>query len=236
MSLDFEAGDDAKSASRREDRRSPTESPRASGAAVVLDGTEIFARAAEERTRAATARAHRTSQGGVPGATADSAAPAAGADTGRAAAADVRIEGADARTAEQWFDIACELEAESPDEARRAYHRALELLPEMPEAHINLGRSYHEAKLWDKAEAHYRAAAESDPDDPIVWYNLGVLMEDVKRAHEAIIAYRHAIQRDADYSDAHYNLGLLLDALGRRTEAMTHLMRARELSEGRGST
>ena len=221
MSLDFEAGAEAK-APRREERRSPPDSPRAPAGAVVLDGTEIFARAAEERTRAATARAHRSAPGS------DSAAAReelAGRDGGAAS---------DVRTAEQWFDIGCELEAESPEEARRAYHRVLELYPEMPEAHINLGRSYHEAKQWEKAEAHYRAAAESDPDDPIIWYNLGVLMEDVKRAHEAIIAYRHAIQRDADYGDAHYNLGLLLDALGRRTEAMTDLMRARELSESHG--
>ena len=190
---------------------------------MVLDGTEIFARAAEEGKRAATARATRTRASHQAEETGDDqpvAAPGA----------------SDPLSAEQWFDLACELEAEAPEEARRAYHRALELFPEMAEAHINLGRSYHEAKQWEKAEAHYRTAAECNSEDPIVWYNLGVLLEDLKRPHEAIIAYRHAIQRDADYGDAHYNLGLLLDSLGRRPEAMTHLMRARDLSGRHGSS
>jgi len=131
--------------------------------------------------------------------------------------------------AEQWFELACELEGESRDEARQAYHRALALDPTMADAHVNLGRQYHEIKDFAKAEAHYRAAAQYAPEDPIVWFNLGVLLDDLKRPHEGIHAYREAIGRDDDYADAHYNLGLLLDSLGRRSEAITHLMKARRL-------
>src|SRR5262249_47984784 len=39
-----------------------------------------------------------------------------------------------------WYETACALESESPEQARAAYERALELDPEMADAHVNLGR------------------------------------------------------------------------------------------------
>lgn len=134
-----------------------------------------------------------------------------------------------AASAEEWFDIGCELEAEHPDEAQTAYHRALALEPEMADAHVNLGRVYHETGEHAKAEAHYRAATQHAPRDPIAWFNLAVLLEDLHRAEEAVQAYHSAIERDNEHADAHYNLGLLYDELGNRSEAMSHLMQARRL-------
>lgn len=138
--------------------------------------------------------------------------------------------GADpALTAEQWFHLGCELEADSPVEARRAYLQALDLDPALADAHLNLGRLEHEAGELGRAEAHYREAARRAPGDPTCHFNLGVLLEDRGRPDEAILAYRQAIQRDPDAADAHYNLGLLLESRGRRSEAMRHLMIARQL-------
>lgn len=142
---------------------------------------------------------------------------------------------APALTAEQWFNLASELEATSPEEARRAYHQALELDPALADAHVNLGRLYHQAKEGGKAEAHYRAAIEHAPDDPTPHFNLGVLLEDLKRATEAIGAYRQALARDLEFADAHYNLGLLFETLGRRAEAIHHLRLARKLYGRAGS-
>src|SRR5262245_10937714 len=54
--------------------------------------------------------------------------------------------GADAEyrpSAEEWYDLGCELEATEPERAREAYQRALELDPLMAEAHVNLGRQLH---------------------------------------------------------------------------------------------
>ena len=132
-------------------------------------------------------------------------------------------------TAEQWFHLASEMEGESPIEARRAYLQALELDPDLADAHLNLGRLEHEAGELGKAEAHYRDAVRCAPDDPTCHYNLGVLLEDRNRPDEAVHAYRQALERDPDLGDAHYNLGLLLESRGRRAEAMKHLMRARQL-------
>ncbi len=133
------------------------------------------------------------------------------------------------RSAVGWFDLGLELEAYSPEEARQAYHQALELGPPMADAHVNLGRLYHEAKDYVRAEAHYRAAAEIAPADPVPRFNLGVLSEDLDRRGDAIRAYQQALALDPDFADAHYNLGLIYDAMGRRTETITHLRRARTL-------
>jgi len=134
-----------------------------------------------------------------------------------------------APTTEQWFDLACELEKNSPEEARRAYHQALLLDPSLAEAHLNLGRLYHQARDFDKAEAHYRAAIDQTPDDALAHFNLGVLLEDRGRSGEAIAAYRNALNYDPNFADAHYNLALIFEARGRRSDAIKHFRSARKL-------
>jgi tetratricopeptide (TPR) repeat protein len=134
-----------------------------------------------------------------------------------------------ARTAEEWFDLGCELEGASPDEARHAYRQALALDPSLSDAHVNLGRLLHHAGEPTRAEAHYRAAITHAPRDPIAHFNLAGLLEETDRASEAIASYQRALAADPDFADAHYNLGLLLDSLGRRAAAMTHLRAARRL-------
>jgi tetratricopeptide (TPR) repeat protein len=134
-------------------------------------------------------------------------------------------------SAEEWYEIGCELETSAPDRARDAYEHALALDPLMAEAHVNLGRVLHVAGERGRAEPHYRQAVKLDPDDPTPHFNLGVLFEEVGRKEEAVLAYRQAIVRDPDFADAHCNLGLLLESLGRRQEALRHLMTARQLNE-----
>lgn len=134
-------------------------------------------------------------------------------------------------TAEDWYESGCELEAESPAQAREAYERALELDPDLAEAHVNLGRLLHLAGERGRAEPHYREAVRLDPVDPTPHFNLGVMLDELGRKDEAVHAYRQAILRDPEFADAHCNLGLLLESLARRSEAMRHLMAARRLME-----
>jgi tetratricopeptide (TPR) repeat protein len=134
-----------------------------------------------------------------------------------------------ALNAEQWFDLACELEKTSPDESRRAYREALSLDFSLVEAHINLGRLYQENAELDKAERHYRAAIAQAPRPTLAYFNLGVLLEQRGRTEEAIAAYEDALANDENLADAHYNLGLIFEAQGRRAEAFKHLRAARKL-------
>jgi tetratricopeptide (TPR) repeat protein len=134
-----------------------------------------------------------------------------------------------ARSAEEWFDLACELDPASPDEARHAYEQALALDPGLTDAHVNLGRLHHAGGEAAQAEHHYRAAIRDAPGDAIAHFNLAGLLEETGRATDAVAAYHQALAAEPDLADAHYNLGLLLDALGRRPAAMTHLRTARRL-------
>jgi tetratricopeptide (TPR) repeat protein len=155
--------------------------------------------------------------------------------TGREDAAPGDPAGDRGPTADEWYEAGCALEASSPQEAREAYQRALELDPRLADAHVNLGRQLHMAGELGRAEPHYREAARLDPADPTPHFNLGVLLDEVGRRDEAVHAYRQAILRDPDFADAHCNLGLLLESLGRRLEAVRHLMAARQLNGSPGS-
>jgi tetratricopeptide (TPR) repeat protein len=141
-------------------------------------------------------------------------------------------------TAEQWVDLACELEKTSPAEATRAYRQALDLDPTSACAHINLGRLYHQAREFELAEEHYREAVRRAPDDPLAHFNLGVLLEDRGQREPAIRAYRRALACDPGMADAHYNLALLFEAGDRRSDAIKHFRLARNLygPAGRGKS
>lgn len=133
-------------------------------------------------------------------------------------------KGSDAATAtaEEWCDLAMELERESPVEAQAAYRHALERDSTSVMAHINLGCLLQAAGSHAAAERHYRKALKCDGDHGLAWYNLGVLLEDRERAAEALPAYERAIAADPELGDAHYNLALLCERAGRKQEALRH--------------
>lgn len=123
----------------------------------------------------------------------------------------------------EWFEVGCELEAESPAEARAAYTRALELAPDHPGAHLNLGRLLHEEANLTAAEGHYRAALAAEPGSATAAFNLGVVLEDHGKVERAVEAYLRAVAADPELADAHYNLSRLYEAMGDRSAALRHL-------------
>ena len=132
--------------------------------------------------------------------------------------------------AEDWYDLACDLELSSAEEARTAYERALELDPSHVDAHVNLGRLLHEDGAPAAAEEHYRAALAIDPDHDTAAFNLGVALEDLGRVRDAMAAYERAVQLDPDNGDAHYNLAGLYERRGDKSAALRHLKEYRRLS------
>jgi DNA-binding transcriptional MerR regulator len=136
-------------------------------------------------------------------------------------------------TAEEWCDLAIEIEERSPLEAKAAYHHALDIDPGNATARINLGRMLHAEGTLAGAEAHYREALRREPSSAIAWYNLGVLLEDQNQQDEAIAAYERAVRADGQLADAHYNLALLYERAGRERDAVRHLAIFRRLSPRR---
>lgn len=134
-------------------------------------------------------------------------------------------------TASQWYDLAAELEATSPEEACAAYQQALSLDPTLAAAHVNLGQLMHSRSDLEEAEKHYRAALHLDADDAIAVFNLGVVLEDLRRPTEAEEAYLRSLDIDAKFADAHYNLALLYEARGRARDAVRHLSTYKRLTK-----
>lgn len=133
-------------------------------------------------------------------------------------------ETGDTMTADEWYDAALDLEAVSAEGAERAYRRALDVDPEHPDAHLNLGRLLHERGRLDEAEEHYRAAVAADPESARARYNLGVALEDLGRMDDAMAAYREALCLDDGLATAHFNLSRLCEARGDEAEALGHLL------------
>lgn len=131
--------------------------------------------------------------------------------------------------ADAWYDLACDLESSSPEEARAAYQRAIELDPDHSDAHVNLGRVLHEEGAPLAAQQHYRRALETDPSHPTAAFNLGVALEDLGRLNEARNAYLRALELDPDNADAHYNLAGLYERRGDKQGALRHLKEYRRL-------
>ncbi len=146
---------------------------------------------------------------------------------------DLKAARVDNVSADDWYDIACDLEsAGMDDEARAAYQRSLGADPAHADAHVNLGRLDAAAGRSKAAEKHYLSALQTCPDHTLAWFNLGVLFEDSTRVSDAVDAYKQAIQSDPGFADAHYNLSRLLEASD-VSGAFRHLSTYRRLTGNR---
>ena len=148
--------------------------------------------------------------------------------------AQAAVESSDSPSADQWFEIARDLEPVSPTRAMDAYRRALRIDPGHEESHLNLGRMLHEDGKLEEAEAHYRQALAAAPESPTAAFNLGVVSEDLGRTAEAKAAYRRALDHDRALAAAHFNLARLLEREGRQQEALQHLAEYRRLEKLEG--
>ncbi len=128
------------------------------------------------------------------------------------------------------YELACEIEMSSPEQAREVYQRLLQVDPDHVDAHINLGRLMHEGGAPTAAEQHYRRALELDPEHEIAAFNLGVALEDLGRLRDAIDAYQRALELDPQNADAHFNLAGLYERRGEKAAALRHLKTYRRLT------
>lgn len=140
----------------------------------------------------------------------------------------------DALSAEEWYELGCDVEIGAPEEAERAYRNAIELDPSHSDALVNLGRLLQERGELDAAVALYRRAIEAEPDYATAYFNLGVVMEELGETDAAIEAYQKSLEFDPDSADSHYNLAGLYESLGRRTLAYRHLKAYKELIDRQG--
>jgi tetratricopeptide (TPR) repeat protein len=130
---------------------------------------------------------------------------------------------------DEMYELACEIESSSPEQAREVYQRLLQLDPDHVDARVNLGRLLHEDGAPAAAEKHYRQALEIDPEHDTAAFNLGVALEDLGRLRDAIEAYQRALELDPQNADAHFNLAGLYERRGEKAAALRHLKTYRRL-------
>src|SRR5436305_1171183 len=92
-------------------------------------------------------------------------------------------------------------------DAADAFEGALEINPQLAEAHTQLIYVYGQLGQPDKAEEHYRAAVQLDPKGTEAYFNHGVFLMSRSRADEAKEAFQKPIEIASHSAEAHSNLG-----------------------------
>ena len=111
-------------------------------------------------------------------------------------------------------------EAGRLEEALETSLRVVELCPDWPEAHNNLGNVYLKLNRLDEAALAYREAIRRRPAYPEALSNLGLALANVGRLDDATLLFSHAIAAAPAWPDAYHNLANTLVDLGQTAEAL----------------
>jgi type IV pilus biogenesis/stability protein PilW len=112
------------------------------------------------------------------------------------------------------------------EQAAAAHEKALQIDPQLVQAHLNLISLYGRLGQLEKAEEHYRAAVQLNPNSAESYYDYGVLLFNQRKYQQAEEAFRKALEINPFYPEAHNNLGYLLEQQGELLEAMQHFREA----------
>lgn len=128
------------------------------------------------------------------------------------------------RSAFEWFERGCTLDAESGKsaEALTAYRHALELAPDFADAWCNLGTVHFHRSERSDAQRCYEQSLVCDAEHLEANFNLANLLDDDGRREAALHHYKAAVRIDPTFSDARLNLALLYDRLSLRRLAREH--------------
>jgi len=116
------------------------------------------------------------------------------------------------------------------DGAVQSYRAALDLEPQLVEAHFNLGLAYQGSGRFDLAVDCYRKALEIQPDYFSALNNLGQVLSLTGNRSAAEAAYCRAIAVNPKLAEPHFNLGELAVMRKDLDSAVTHYRRAIEIN------
>ncbi|MCB1097999.1 MAG: tetratricopeptide repeat protein [Verrucomicrobiae bacterium] len=116
----------------------------------------------------------------------------------------------------------------SAAEALAGFRFALQLNPDDPEAHSNLGAALSIEKKFRQARSHFEQALAVNPDHVAAHFNFGLLLVETGDPAAARLHFQKAVATDPTHAAAWHQLGQL--ALDRRdpTEAITCFKRSLE--------
>ena len=114
------------------------------------------------------------------------------------------------------------------EESAAAHEKALEIDPNLVQAHINLIELYGRLGQFEKAQEHYNAVVSIDPVSAEGYYNYGVLLLSAEKYPQAEEAFRKTIEINPFHAGAHNNLGYLLERRKNFSDAEAEYRRAIE--------
>ena len=116
-----------------------------------------------------------------------------------------------------------------PDEAIDYITRALDLVPDNPQSHNNMGLAYKDKGDAKNAAHHFRESIKLDSENPDVFNNLGNVLRVLDKPDQAIQSYERALHIHPTFAQCWSNLSAALNEAGRHERALKAVGRAIEL-------
>jgi tetratricopeptide (TPR) repeat protein len=118
------------------------------------------------------------------------------------------------------------------DDAVAAYHHAICLKPDYPQAICNLGAALQGLQRNHAAVAAFRSAIRINPDLAEAYSNMGHAMAELGQGDGAATACRTALCLRPDFAEANYNLATALRVQGRLADAVASYLAAVRIGSG----
>jgi Flp pilus assembly protein TadD len=116
-------------------------------------------------------------------------------------------------------------------DAKEAFARVTELLPNYSLGWVNLGSTEYRLDQLDDAEKHLRKAVHLDPDGTQAWLTLGIIAFRKGELDASLAALSQAVYLEPDNAHAHMYLGVLARKRGWSDAAEEQLRKAVELDD-----
>lgn len=97
--------------------------------------------------------------------------------------------------------------ANRPQDALRAYDRAIALSPDYVDPHFNRGNALLRLQRFDEALEAYDRTIELSPSLVLAHYNRATVLQALRRVPEALEGYRSVLAMDPGHVEARFNLG-----------------------------
>jgi tetratricopeptide (TPR) repeat protein len=117
-------------------------------------------------------------------------------------------------------------DADRDVDAIAEYEAAIQLAPNEPRLHEELGTEYRRIGKMQEAEEAFRKELQIDPDNVVAQYKLGVLLTEKGNAAQGKQMIEEALKVRPGLSHADYNLGRAEMLLGNDQAAVEHFARA----------
>jgi TolB-like protein/DNA-binding winged helix-turn-helix (wHTH) protein/predicted negative regulator of RcsB-dependent stress response len=111
--------------------------------------------------------------------------------------------------------------------AEREFKRAIELNPELFEAHLLYSSMLKATGRFDEAIAEVKHAYEVDPSRSNIF--LGIILYQAGRHDEAIAVFQKELENGTDRGSVHLHLGEVYLKQGKNQEALAEMLKARPL-------